>query len=175
MLFFRISTTESAINFFALLPFLFGLLIAVPLLLFSYAFPFKLEEQPRILKVIVWVGLIIVVALLYLPGFILSSSHYVGGSTVQTASARYIIYIAYFTILGAASLVELYKKYQKSAGSNRFQVRWVLVGIAFALLAGSIFDILLPFNGNYYYNWLGPVSSVLMNLIIAKMIFVKSE
>lgn len=174
MLLFRAISDEQYSVFFGKATFSFGLLIVVTLVYFSYVFPYSRDAFRHFYQALLWVGFILVNSLIFVfPGFVINWTHLDSGNSLTTDPIRHAIFAIYFLIIALSVMGNLFRKYLMSTGINRYQIRLALMGIVFAFIMGTVFDIVLIFGNNYTLNYIGPLSTLIMNLIIVRMILLK--
>jgi len=71
----------------------------------------------------------------------------------------YIYYGIYFSVLWLLSAYNLIKKYIRSKGIFKAQLRYILIGTMLSMFLGSVFDLFFILLGNYRWIWLGPYAS----------------
>lgn len=76
----------------------------------------------------------------------------------------YILYFAVYSILIVAVLIQRYKA--SSFIIERKRISYMLVACSVAFIFGSIFNLILPWLGNYQLIWVGPISVILFAVII---------
>ncbi len=78
-------------------------------------------------------------------------------------TTNYLFYGAYFIFFVLASYFVLIKKYKKvSNNTEKAQLILVIYGTAISYLLGMVFNLFLPWFGNYNLIWLGPLFSLIM-------------
>jgi hypothetical protein len=65
----------------------------------------------------------------------------------------------------------LIKKYRVSENIFRKQILFLLIAIIIGLMAGSYFDLIICYFGNFSYAWVGPPFTLLMNFVVFYLIF----
>lgn len=85
----------------------------------------------------------------------------------------YALYISGYFIL---ALWYLLKKYRKSSGILKTQISYILLGLLISIVLGSFFNLSLPSIGDFRFNWLGNVTTLIMvsittYAIVAKRLF----
>ncbi len=166
MFFFRLlSDTETLILVTKLL-YITGILVTHFLLLFSYEFLSKEKNKiPVKIHVFVFVLTIPILLLITLTDTIISSVYYESGLKIVTFGILYIPYsmviavyliIAYINFFSRAHKFKIEGKIIK----NR-QIIYIIFGTGIAIAFGFIFDIILPYFGNFAGYWLGPLMNIL--------------
>lgn len=131
----------------------------------SSFFHFSIVFSDTKIKINNWIRILI-----YLPNLLIIWAIFTPGVLIQDIKIRvwgnesilgwgYIYYGIYFSFLWILSSYNLIKKYIRSKGIFRAQLRYILIGTIFSMLFGSIFDLFFILFGNYKWIWLGPYSS----------------
>jgi len=82
----------------------------------------------------------------------------------------YILYMAFFFLLIITSVIILLHKYKTSEGIFKFRIKLVIISTSFGLSMGSFFDLILCYNSNFSYIWIGPLSTLLLNIVVFYLI-----
>lgn len=139
-----------------------ALLIALTLLLFvkQSARDVVTSKIPDVVYVLPIA--ILSVVTLFLPEFLTTEIAYqTWGKEVLLSSPEYALYSVIFVSYYVIALRILYKKMRSSVGRTRKQMTLLLYSSTFAGLFGSIFNLILPWLGNYRLIWIGPQFSFL--------------
>ena len=148
--------------------------IAFLLLWFSFAFPYKRKNINIITKLFIWTPSLIILAIL-LKGNLLIKGLEIRdwGYDVQFGHFWYWIYSIYILFFFIWAYYNIWKSYLISSGFNRLQLKFILIGLLLAGVFGIVFDLLLPYFGNWKLNWLGPYFSILVLFSTSYLIFYK--
>ena len=95
------------------------------------------------------------------------------GYDVQFGHFWYWIYSIYILFFFIWAYYNIWKSYLISSGFNRLQLKFILIGLLLAGVFGIVFDLLLPYFGNWKLNWLGPYFSILVLFSTSYLIFYK--
>ena len=157
--FFRIVENPIAALFWAKVIYIGGSSIAAPLLYFSLVFPEGKPLSDR-KKALILIPTIIHTTLLAIPSYLTTKIVYHSwGKEVILGKPEYAIYIFYWLVLFSCAIYSLFKKYNKYTRDTRTHLLLILVSIFFAGLIGVIFDLILPWFGNYRLIFVGPAFS----------------
>lgn len=136
-------------------------------LLFSYIF---LNKNPS--KIIQYIIILpyILLSLLFLDKNFLISKVFLSdwGKDVVINTNCYLVYSGYFLVMVVLAYYSLIKSYIENKNpEERSQLKFIIVGTFFGFIFGMIFNLFLPYFGNYKYIYLGPVFSFSMVASIA--------
>lgn len=147
--------------------YLFATAILVCLLYFIVHFPYKSKNLSIFEKILVWVPAVSFVAVIY-TGFFISDfsildkqqyrSHFYGHAL--------ILYMVYFIAISIISLYRLLKKYRIADSIFRPQIKWLGISFTMCLVFGFYIDLWLSYFDNYYFIWMGPLPTLLMNIVV---------
>lgn len=132
---------------------------------FSLVFPHT-DKKLKIHNLVFLVPLIYIGVSLLDKNFILTSIDMTSyGKEAIINRGHYLVYTIYFVTFILISYFNLLKKYKEVGDEiEKIQIRYVLWGTGVAYVFGSIFNLLLPWLGDYSQIWLGPFFSILMVL-----------
>ncbi len=74
----------------------------------------------------------------------------------------YFLYVLYISGYFSLALWNLFQKYLKASGYLKAQLTYVLLGTSISIILGSTFNLILPWFGNFQFNWLGQVTTLFM-------------
>jgi len=151
-----------------------GALIIFFFLLFSINFPFSLRVN-SLSKLLFALPLLVVLFSVLYPKLLIKDIFF------ETPDFHYILedlfwqmtFFIYFLVYLGISYYFLMKKFVKSEGLIKSQLKFVLLIMPFAFLSGIIFDIILPLYRIYYLDWLGPIFSLIVLSGISYLLFFK--
>lgn len=93
------------------------------------------------------------------------------GKDVIINKINYLFYLVYFVLYTLISYYKLIKSYISNINIGDFnkkkQLEFIIFGTIIGFSFGTIFDLFLPFIGNYKYIYLGPLFSFFMVFAIA--------
>lgn len=112
---------------------------------FTYVFPLPQRTGRELFPWAFWPVLLFGFGMLFSDVFIQTPGVINYGQGYQTTTGSYFwVFLIFFGFYWLWSLVNLARSYQHSDGIHRIQIRVIIVGIVFSLIAASIFDIILP-------------------------------
>ncbi|MFH1825887.1 MAG: histidine kinase N-terminal 7TM domain-containing protein [bacterium] len=144
-----------------------GVLIPGILLYFSVVFP-TTDPKLNVLQK----------ALLFLPGLLLLPAVLSTGAIIRefTISAAgidavlgplYPYYSIYLCVFMAAAFFNLINKLRKAQPVDKPRIRYVLAALSVVGFFAVVFNLILPWLGNYRLIWLGPYSGIFLSVIIS--------
>ncbi len=170
MLIYRDASADSSV-FWCKILYIVASLIPTALIFFTYAFPKdKLEFNiwQKLLTIFPNVALIF---LIVLPGGIISDViSRQGEEKIIVWGQWYPLYVAYITLYFIWPLMVFFKRYLKSSGLLKIQIRYILIGIGSSVLLGSTFNLFLPTLNDFRFNWLGQVSTIIYMVFVTAAI-----
>lgn len=157
---------------FARIFYCFGALIFFFFLLFSIVFPYESKIKTLNRFFLVLPLLIILFTILY-PGLLIEGIefekpefHY-----ILENSFWQVLFFIYFLVYLSIAYFILIKKFRKSEGLNRSQIKFILIVTPPAFLSGIVFDIILPIYRIYYFDWIGPIFSLIALASVSYLLF----
>lgn len=85
----------------------------------------------------------------------------------------YSLYTLYISLYFVWALVVLLKKYRGAKGILQTQLSYILLGTLISIVFGSLFNLFLPALGDFRFNWLGNVTTLVMVALITYAIIKK--
>ncbi len=79
----------------------------------------------------------------------------------------YILYAVYLLILFSIAFSKFLSKYKTSSKSKKIQIRCIVVGAVISISLATFTNFVLFGKGMFEYNWVGPLSTVVMVVSIA--------
>lgn len=154
-----------------------GMLIVVFILYFSRYFPYSSGNLHLWQKVLIWLPALLMVYFSITGGFITETIH--GRDYGEYISVynpiNWGIYASYIILLIIWAVHHLVKKYRDAEGFMKQQLKLLLLTIVIGFIFAFYFSaVVIPF-GNFEYNWLGPVFSLLVNSAVFYLIFWNKE
>lgn len=148
-------------------------LIIILFLLFSVEFPYKLLRIPKCMYYVLVSISLFIFYIIFSKNFIIRHYYY-NKILYQVVDINLnLIYGIYFITLLIFALLILLKKYILAQGINKQILKNILLATTIPYILGVFFAWYLPYIGKHYYDWIGAVSALLMNLLIAHLIFKK--
>ena len=164
--------------FWARLAYPSSLGIALSLFYFSVYFPFAIKKISKVVNYIIILPAIFFTIIPYVNNlFIISYSKHIE-QTLYILYYNKLLYISfgvYFSILVFITIIHLIKKYKVSENIFRKQILFLLIAIVIGLIAGSYFDLIICYFGNFKHAWAGPPFTLLMNFVVFYLIFHNKE
>jgi len=149
-------------------------LIPFTFLYFTLLFP---SEKFTIPKSKIWLIAIPPASVIF---FVLFPNLVIKDVLLQNGQEKHIIfgplypfYSIYISTYFGWALFNLFKKYKNSAGALRTQINYILTGTLISIVLGSAFNLVLPTLGNFRFNWLGQVATLVMVFFITYAIIKK--
>jgi signal transduction histidine kinase len=106
---------------------------------------------------------LILVAMIIWPEFIIKEVNIRPGLEKQIIFSNYYwFYFIYTSFFFTAGFYRLFKKYLKSIGIERLQILYLLLGYSVAANLAFITNLILPWVGYFFVNWLGQVFTGIM-------------
>lgn len=145
-----------------------GSFIAISFLFFSFVFPADKIGISKNKKYLIILFNLLSLVIILQPSFIREILPKEAGiRPLKFNNILYVFYAAYmvgFFVWGFRNLMEKYKIYR---GAVKTQIGYMFWGSLSSVFFGLLFDIILPFSGDFRFYWLGPVLTIIMFGIIA--------
>ena len=173
-LFLSRSTTDLQLTaLFTRSTYISALAIIISLLYFVIHFPYKDRSLALIKKVLIWLPAVALSILIYTRWFI---THFVTAYSPYEYISYYYkpvfwFYAVYFVFIALLSIIYLLQKYQKAENIFKKQIKLLLITIVIGLALGSYFNLFIHYFENFRFNWLGPIFTVFMNMVVFGFIF----
>jgi hypothetical protein len=149
------------------------MLIAPSFLFFCIVYPFPsfLNNFKNIL--LIYIPAIIVSIMLLIPDIMIKGVFIDDVNQVELCWGYYIYFIV-FVLYILIALNMLVRKYLKSDGVSKYQLKYIISGATIGFTIGIIFDLLFPLFGNYNLIWIGPYSSIVLMIFVYRLISKKA-
>lgn len=166
MLFFRILQPGSLVFALARLIYFAAATTALLFFLFADYFPSdrSLLRKPWLAAVLLYY--IIVVYLSFFTQYILQGVGNSNGVNYLSYGWGNQVYGLYILLAYGAGAYLLFKKYFRSQGLARLQLRFIILGMVTSGAIGFFNNFVLTYLGDFSYNWLGPSSTLIMVVAI---------
>jgi hypothetical protein len=150
-----------------------AMLIAPSFLFFCIVYPFPsfLNNFKNIL--LIYIPAIIVSIMLLIPDIMIKGVFIDDVNQVELCWGYYIYFIV-FVLYILIALNMLVRKYLKSDGVSKYQLKYIISGATIGFTIGIIFDLLFPLFGNYNLIWIGPYSSIVLMIFVYRLISKKA-
>jgi len=144
-------------------------LIPAFFLFFSFYFSKKEKKIKKSSKIFLFCISFFIFAMAVIPGFLIEGVKLIEHDENQIIfnNLSYLIYILYFSVYFILAYFILFKKYFISKGVLREQIRYIMFGTLATVSVGTITNLLMPFFGLFYLNWLGQISVIFMIISVA--------
>jgi len=160
MVLYRSTDQESSI-FWCKILYISATLIPSTLLFFTILFPSEDFSFSKLQKFLIFFPNFIIILLISWPGFIIKDVIWRFGQEKEIIwGPGYPLYALYIIGYFSYLLFNLFKKYQRSSGLLKMQLKYMFVGILCSILFGTIFNLFLPSFGNFRFNWLGQITTI---------------
>ncbi|MFH1827454.1 MAG: histidine kinase dimerization/phospho-acceptor domain-containing protein, partial [bacterium] len=137
--------------------------IASSFLLFTYIFPSQIEIY-TFWKVffILFVNIVIVI-FTALPNYIIKEVNIRSGLEKEIIFGKlYIFYALYILVYFSFAFWRLFKKYKNVTRIAHMQILYLLTGYALAANLAFITNLIMPWFGLFFLNWIGQVFTIFM-------------
>ncbi len=106
---------------------------------------------------------LIIIFLVSLPGAVIKDVGIRPGQEKEILwGPFYGLYGLYISVYFTLALWNLFRKYRKSQGILKSQIRYMLLGTTISIALGSFSNLLLPTFGEFRLNWLGQITTLFM-------------
>lgn len=138
-------------------------LIASSFLYFTYIFPSQKDKSLAIKCLIIFGINLFIIVMVLKPGFIIKEVNIRVGLEKQIIFTwNYIFYFIYTLSFFSFGFYRLFNKYRKSVGIERLQIIHLSIGYAIATNLAFVTNLLMPWMGYFWLNWLGQIFTVIM-------------
>ena len=161
MIMYRMSSPESILLACKIL-YVFATFTAPAFLLFSFIFPEGKFKAKKILLLMVPFFLLVNSLTLFTDKIVFNAVVINGGENIIHFGSWYILYVIFFFFHFFYAYIVLFYKIRKFHGVQQTQLKYVFTGY---FLAGNLAfgtNLLLPWFGVFFLNWMGQVLTVFM-------------
>lgn len=162
MFFYRSAPPESNL-FWCTILYITPTFIASSFLYFTYIFPSERDKNVALKAAIIFLINLAIVVMVAWPNFIIKAINVRPGLEKEIIFTKfYIFYFLYTFCLFSFGFSRLFKKYRQSEGVERLQIVYLLIGYATAANLAFVTNLIMPWVGFFFLNWLGQVFTVIM-------------
>lgn len=145
-------------------------------LFFSWIFPYKSKLIRVKDYLLVITPALFFSALLIFTDWFIKDINYAKSPPQFVFGPFFHVFGVYFLIYWIGAFINLLLKYKKSDGIHRWQLKYLLWGLAFSSVFGMATNLLLPWVMNlitFYYDFIGPASSIIWLGMVSYIIWKK--
>lgn len=162
MIFYRSAPVESSLLWGTIL-YINATFIPSIFLYFTYIFPRREEKLTWLIPAIIFGLNGLIVLLTSWPGLIIQAVNLRPGLEKEIIFTPYYwFYFIYISSLFTFGFYRLFQKYRQSRGIARQQILYVLLGDAIAANGAFVTNLIMPWLGYFFLNWLGQLLTVVM-------------
>ncbi|MFH1456619.1 MAG: ATP-binding protein [Patescibacteria group bacterium] len=163
MFFFR-SASQTSAFFWCTILYSTPTIIASSFLYFTYIFPSQRIKKLSWRPWVIFLSNIYIIFLVIIPGMVIQEVNVRPGMEKEIIFnlIPYIFYAFYILVCFSLGFVRLFQKYLKSQGRERVQIIYLLFGYAVAANFAFVTNLIMPWLGNFSFNWLGQVFTITM-------------
>jgi len=166
MMYIKYPVDEVSIFLWSKILYLAGSLVAVSFLFFAIIFPDK--KLPRkIVIILLFVPILIIFYLLFFTNLILKELIIHPDNRQLVLGKDFLVYYLEFFIYFAIAFYYLFKKYFRSSGITKLQLRYILIGTTIPCFLSTMVNMIFPLWGDFRLAWTGPVFLIFLLIFIA--------
>jgi signal transduction histidine kinase len=170
MIFYRSSDAGTSLLWCRLL-YISAALIPLPLLYFVFLFPEGEWRISKLMRILLTIPPLVVIYLVSFSDLIFSAVKLIPGQEKEIIWGKgYIFYALYFSTYFTSVLLLFIIKYFKSSSIIKAQLKYIISGVGLSIIFGCVFNLVLPWVGDFRFNWLGQVSTIFMVLFISYVV-----
>ncbi|KKT90943.1 MAG: hypothetical protein UW91_C0042G0010 [Parcubacteria group bacterium GW2011_GWF2_45_11] len=151
----------------------FAIFISLTLFYFSLAFPYQKSLSFAQKVMTISPALILTLVLAVQSNFIIKEMVVMPWGYDNVYQSGYTIFSLVFSFYFILAFINFIKNIIKSEGVLKKHLVAIAAGFALAGIFGIVFDLILPYFGNWKFNWFGPYFSIILLFIIAYSLFYK--
>src|SRR3989339_838989 len=162
MFFYRSSPPETNLLWCTIL-YVTPTLIASSFLYFTYIFPSQKEKYIWWRTILIFgINLAIIVMVIW-PGFIIKEVNIRSGQEKEIIFTTYYwFYFLYTLLFFSFRFLRLFIKYFRNKGIERSQIIYLATGYSLAANLAFATNLIMPWLGSFFLNWLGQVLTCIM-------------
>lgn len=161
MIFYRSSSSADAL-FWCRMLYVFATFTASGFLFFSIIFPYKEKLKLSMLLLIILTNAAVIYLVMY-PDLIIKNVLLPPGKEKIIIWGRYyFIYFLYISGFALTASYILFKKFINAEGVTKLQIKNVLLGYFLASGMAMITNLLMPWMGYFFQNWIGQILTLAM-------------
>jgi len=161
MVFYRSSSPENALIWCRLL-YIFATFTASGFLFFSIIFPYQEKITGKLALLILGINLVVILMVIH-PSLVVRNVYSpVGHEKIIIWGKLYFLYFLYISGFALTASFILFKKYKISKGVTKLQIKNVLIGYFLASSMAMVTNLLMPWMGYFFQNWMGQILTLAM-------------
>lgn len=149
-----------------------GTLIPGVLLYFSTVFPTEWPALNKPQKFLIFLPSIILIPLILFSQLMVKEFYIHADGIDALIGPLYLYYFIYYSAFMGMAFLNLFRKYRDASMVDKIRIRYVFWGASVVGVFGTLFNVVLPWLGNYRLIWVGPYSTVFLSGLISYAIVV---
>lgn len=134
----------------------------VSFFIFSFYYPSKSLLRNKLFNFFVAFFCFVFIIISFIPGQVVESVEINQEIKLINFGPSYIFYSLMILVLLIWAFTNFVKKYYNSKNIDKLRLSYILGGCLSFILISAITNLILPSFGNANYNWVGPISSILL-------------
>lgn len=149
-------------------------LIPLAFLYFALLFPSPRFILSKLKSVVILLPFLFLNFLIFSNGFIIKNILTKPQEEKEIIfGSMYLLYVLYISGYFSLALFNLFLSHRKATGILRSQLSYIILGTLISIVLGSAFNLFLPSIGDFRFNWLGNVATLIMVSLITYAIIRK--
>jgi len=162
MIFYRSASQETAL-FWCTILYIAPTFIPSIFLYFTYIFPHQEQKSLWLRSLLIFSSNAVMVVMVAWPDFIIKEVNIRPGLEKEIIFTQYYwLYFIYISFLFTFGFYRLFIKYRKSAGIEKQQILYLFLGDALSANSAFVTNLIMPWIGYFFLNWLGQVFTITM-------------
>jgi signal transduction histidine kinase len=136
----------------------------IPAFFLYFSYIFLNKNTNKLVEYLIILPFLLITILFLDKNFLISAVYDAGwGKDVVINVCNYLIYAGYFFVMVILSYYSLISSYlHNDNAEEKNQLKFIILGTSVGFIFGMIFNLILPYLGNYKYIYLGPLFSFSM-------------
>jgi len=162
MIFYRSASQENAL-FWCTILYIAPTFIPSIFLYFTYIFPHQEQKSLWSRSLLIFSLNAVMVVMVAWPNFIIKEVNIRPGLEKEIIFTQYYwLYFIYISFLFTFAFYRLFIKYRKSVGIEKQQILYLFLGDALSTNSAFVTNLIMPWLGYFFLNWLGQVFTITM-------------
>ncbi len=157
MILFRSATAENNL-FWCIILYITPTFIASSFLCFTYIFPSQIKKNLRCKMLVIFFINLFLVILIAIPGVIIKEVNIRPAMEKEIIfGSLYFLYFFYISCYFSYGFIRLFRKYLHSVKKERIQIIYLSFGYALSTNLAFATNLIMPWIGYFFLNWLGQI------------------
>jgi len=168
---FRTAYREHAILVYGILTYVAAAVLALVMVYFVYYFTDSKQTHTYRMYVAISIPFIVISLLVLIPHALITGSSTLHGVHALQFTNWYVVYSIYLVVYFNLAFYTIARRHRDAEGVFRLQLKHIFLGLFPIATVGLVTNLILPWLGDFRFNWIGPVATLVTFSIVGYSVF----